>query len=350
MHFGSDNHLVVHPQILDAIVKANSGSTCAYGLDDYTKEAKILFNKTFGECETYFVGNGTAANVLALASIVRSYEAVICTKQAHINTDECGAFEKYIGGKLLTTSKDDYFLFPEEIEYWVNKYKNFCHAVQPKVVSITQTNESGRIYSIEQLKAIAQTAHKNYLYLHMDGARIANAAAYLGCSLKEITKDIGVDILSFGGTKNGLMFGDAIVFLNKNLAENFEYIQKQGMQLFSKMRFISAQFIALLQEDLWFKNAKNANEMAEYLVSQIKIINHVKLARELNGNEVFLELDLNFAKKLQEKYLFYIWETNFKDEKEKAICRFVTSFCTTKEDVDLLINEIKTLPFYAQFL
>ena len=339
MTFASDNHVGAHEKIIQAVIDANVGVEKAYGDDEYTLKAEQLFKNFFGEnSKTFFVGSGTAANILSLASVMESYHAVICAKSSHINTDECGAFEKYVGGKLLSDCKNEYFVCVQDIENYVKSLRGNCHKVQPKVVSITQTNEAGQVYKLDQIKEITKIAHKYGLIVHMDGARLANAAVYLGCSLKEMTLNAGIDILSFGGIKNGTMFGEAVVFFNEKYAQNFEYIRKQGMQLNSKMRFISAQFIALLENDLWFENAKNANEMACYLCNSIKDIPGIKLISEPQGNEVFAKMKKQHVENVYKKYFFYIWQEL---EKYEVIVRWVTSFKTTKEDIDKFVETLR---------
>jgi len=261
--FGSDNHAGTHPEIIKAITSANKGHVVAYGEDAYTKRAVSKIQEIFGKsADPYFVFSGTPANVLAIKAMTEPHNAIICANTAHINVDECGAPERFTGCKLLPIATKDGKIAVDDIKPYLTELGNEHHS-QPKVISLTQATEYGTIYTKKEMKAVADFAHESGLLLHVDGARLANAAVSLGATLKEITADVGVDALSLGGTKNGLLFGDAIIFFNKALSKNFKFIRKQGMQLSSKMRFISAQFEALLSNGLWFRNAKNANQLAQ---------------------------------------------------------------------------------------
>ena len=270
--FASDNNAGVHPEVLEAIARANQGHTVGYGDDAYTESAVRKFKEHFGDdIEVFIVFNGTAANCLSLKALTDSYHAVICTDFAHIYTDECGAPEKFTGCKLIPLPNQNGKLTVEAVR---GAYHGIGdqHHVQPRVVSITQSTEMGTVYKPAEIKALARFCHEHDLFLHMDGARIANAAASLKQNLRQATRDLGVDVLSFGGTKNGLMGAEAVVFFNKRLADNFLYLRKQGMQLASKMRFISAQFEALLTNDLWLTSAQHANRMAQMLEKEISKI------------------------------------------------------------------------------
>ncbi len=333
--FGSDNHAGVHPDILSAIIKANADHVIAYGDDPYTERAVQKFKEHFGSnIEVHFVFNGTAANVLALSALVNSFHAVFCAELAHIQVDECGAPEKFTGCKLFPLPAQDGKLFVDEIKMNIIGV-GVQHSVQPKVISIAQTTELGTVYSPAEIKALADFAHSQSMFLHVDGARIANAAAALNLSLKELTADVGVDVLSFGGTKNGLMCGEAIVFFNPEIAKNFKYIRKQGMQLASKMRFFSAQFEALLSNELWLQNAKHANRMASLLAGEVEKIPGVKISRPVMANAVFAYLPPAAILKLIEKHFFYLW-----DEKTSEV-RWMTSFDTTEDDVQVFVTGIK---------
>jgi len=332
--FASDNNAGVHPEIMNALMEANQGHVIAYGDDPFTAEARKIFKKHFGEeIEVFFVFNGTGANVLGLANITQSFNSIICTEVAHLNVDECGALEKFTGCKLLTVPATDGKLTIEGIQRHMHGF-GFEHHVQPKVISVTQATEMGTVYTPDEIKELSNYAHKHGLFVHMDGARIANAAAYLNCNLREITGDVGVDVLSFGGTKNGMMFGEAVIFFNPGLAENFKYLRKQGMQLGSKMRFISAQFIALLSGDLWFRNAKHANQMAQYLADKIKGIPQIKITQPVQANGVFAIVPPEYIPELQKKFFFYIWN------EETSEVRWMTAFDTTKEDIDQFVEII----------
>ena len=330
--FASDNNAGVHHSIMDSIIDANINHTVSYGDDKYTKEATALFREVFGTpLDVFFVYNGTGANVVALQAITRPFEAVICASTAHINVDECGAPEKQTGCKLLTVNTPDGKLTKELISTHLHGM-GVEHHSQPKVVSITQSTEMGTLYTIAELKEICDYAHQNGLLVHLDGARISNAAAALNCSFADITKNVGVDVLSFGGTKNGLMFGEAVIFFNSSLAAYTPFIRKQTAQLHSKMRFISAQFTAYLKDELWRKNALHANKMAAILAKKTSEVPNVKLTQEVKVNSVFAIIPKDWIKPLQEKSFFYVWN------EEKSEVRWMTSFDTTEEDVDYFIS------------
>lgn len=333
--FASDNNSGVHPDILKAILEANSGHALAYGDDIYTKEADKIFEKHFGpNIDAYFMFNGTAANVLGLKAITNSFNSIICADIAHINTSECNAVEIFTGCKLLTIPSNDGKITIEQVKRHMHTLGEQHHA-QPKVISITQATEMGRVYKIEEIKKLADFAHKNNMLLHMDGARLSNAVARLGVKLRDISVDAGVDVLSFGGTKNGGMSGEAIIFFDKSLSKDFKYIRKQGMQLTSKMRFISAQFIALLSNDLWLKNASHANKLAKILEKELRKIPEIKITQEVETNAIFAILPKALIPKIQEKYFFYVWN------EETSEVRFMTSFDTTEEDIMSFVKVIK---------
>src|SRR6266566_4415608 len=267
--FASDNNAGVHPEIMEAIVAANDGHVIAYGDDPYTARAIKLFRQHLGkDAQVYFVFGGTGANVLGLKAATASHHAIICAQTAHINVDECGAPEKFTGCKLLSLNTPDGKIKVDQIKPLLHEV-GFEHHVQPRVISVSQATEMGTVYTPLELKKLSGFAHAHDMLLHVDGARIANAAASLNITLKEITKDSGVDILSFGGAKNGMMYGEAVVFFAESLARDFKYTRKQGTHLPSKMRFISAQFEALLANDLWLRNAQRANRMAQRLAREL---------------------------------------------------------------------------------
>lgn len=335
--FASDNYAGIHQDILKAINDANYGHQKAYGADEYTAKTIELFKKHFGDhIDVYFVLTGTAANVLGLQTLLKSYQAFICAESAHINVDECGAPEKYTGCKLLTVPTVDGKLTVEKIKAHLSSLGD-QHKVQPKVISITQATEYGTVYTPNEIKQITEFAHQNNLYVHMDGARLSNAAASLNLSLKELTTNTGIDLLSFGGTKNGMMLGEAVIFFNKEFSKDFKYIRKQGMQLASKMRFIAAQFIALLSNDLWLKNATHANNMAKLLADEITKIPQIKISRTVEANAVFAFVDPKIIQLLQERYNFYVWDENTSE------VRWMTSFDTTEQDVLEFVKSIKEL-------
>ena len=325
--FASDNNAGVHPEIIDALRAANEGHVVAYGDDPFTARATKVFQKHFGkDVAVFFVFGGTGANVLGLKAITNSYEAVVCAETAHINVDECGAPEKFTGCKLLSVKTPDGKLRPDDIKPFLHGV-GFEHHVQPRVISVSQATEMGTVYSKSELKTLARFAHDHNMLLHVDGARIANAAVSLNASFKEITVDSGVDVLSFGGAKNGMMYGEAVVFFDKKRAIDFKYIRKQGMHLPSKMRFISAQFEMLLGTDLWRRSAAHANRMARVLASELEKIPQIKITQPVEANGVFAEIPAKFVPTLQKKYFFYVWN------EETSECRFMASFDTTEEDV-----------------
>ena len=334
--FASDNNSGVHPEIMKAINNANIGHTVAYGDDIYTEKAIAKFKEHFGNnIDVYFVFIGTAANVLGLNAATRSWNSVICAETAHINEDECGAPEKFNGFKLLTVETPNGKLTVDFIKTKMNGI-GFEHHSQPKIISITQVSELGTVYTAKEIKEISDYAHKNNMYLHMDGARIANAAVSLNKEFREFTTDAGVDILSFGGTKNGMMYGEAIIFLNKSLGENFKYIRKQGMQLASKMRFISAQFDRYLSKDIWYENAKHANMMAKLLASKIETISQLKITQKVEANGIFVIVPKEIIPKLKEEFFFYDWDET------KSEVRWMTSFDTTEEEINNFVELIKS--------
>ena len=325
--FASDNWAGTHPEILAALAAANVGHQAAYGDDHYTVSAQKRFKEHFGDgTEVHFVFNGTGANVLSLESGVRPHEAVITPVSAHINVDECGAPERYIGCKLITVQTPDGKLTRDMVRPFLHVFGNEHHS-QPRALSITQSTEYGTIYTPDEIALLSKFAHEHGMFLHMDGARIANAAAALGVPLRAITTDVGVDVLSFGGTKNGVMFGEAVVFFNPELAKGFKFRRKQGMQLASKMRFVSAQFEALLTDNLWLRSASHANAMAKLLEKELQSIAGVKVTQPVQANGVFAIFPREHIAALQEKYFFFVWD------EEKSECRLMCSFDTTEEDI-----------------
>jgi threonine aldolase len=333
--FASDNYAGIHPTILEAIQIANQGHSKAYGSDTHTQQAIELFKHNFGaKIDVYFVCTGTAANVLSLSTVVKPYEGIICAETAHMNVDECGAPEHYMGCKLLTIPTNNGKLTVEDIEKLLAN-QNDQHKVQPKVVSITQATEVGTLYTPAEIKKITDFAHAHNLLVHMDGARLSNAAAALNLSLAAITRDVGIDILCFGGTKDGMMLGEAIIFFNQELSKDFKYIRKQGMQLVSKMRFIATQFIALLSDNLWHTNATHANAMATLLAQEIQKIPQIKVSRPVQANAVFAHVDPTIIPTLQEKYFFYVWDENTSE------VRWMTAWDTTPEDILNFVEFLK---------
>src|SRR6476659_1706798 len=282
--FASDNNAGVHPEVIEAIRAANEGHVIAYGDDPFTARAVKLFQKHFGRDVTvYFVFGGTGANVLGLKAITKSHQAIICAETAHVNVDECGAPENYTGCKLLTIATPDGKLRVEQIKPLLHGI-GVEHHVQPGVITVSQATEMGTVYTKKELRTLVAFAHDNGMLLHVDGARLANAAVSLNATLKEITADVGVDVLSFGGTKNGMMYGEAVVFFDKKRAADFKFIRKQGMHLPSKMRFISAQFEALLSGDLWRRSATHSNRMAQILATELRKIPQIIITQEVKAN------------------------------------------------------------------
>ena len=325
--FASDNNAGIHPEMIEAIAAANDGHVIAYGDDPFTARAVKLFQKHFGrDIAVYFVFGGTGANVLGLKAITRPYEAIICAETAHVNVDECGAPENFTGCKLLTVSTPDGKLQVEQIKPLLHGI-GVEHHVQPRVISVSQATEMGTVYTTKELNALADFAHDHNLLLHVDGARLANAAVSLKASLKEITADASVDVLSFGGTKNGMMYGEAVIFFNQKFGGDFKFIRKQGMHLPSKMRYISAQFEALLSGDLWRRSATHSNRMAQMLGSELAKIPQIELTQPVEANGVFAVIPEKYVPALQKKYFFYVWN------EEISEVRLMASFDTTEDDV-----------------
>lgn len=333
--FASDNNAGVHPKIMSALAAANDGHVVAYGDDPYTARAVAKFREHLGEdVEVFFVFGGTGANVLGLKAATQSHHAIICADTAHINVDECGAPEKFTGCKLLlvATKKGKFHAA------WLDHYLDgvgFEHHVQPRVISISQATEMGTVYTPKEIKALANFAHKHDMLLHVDGARLANAAASLGLPLKAITTDVGVDVLSFGGAKNGMMYGEAVVFFDKSLAKDFKYTRKQGTHLPSKMRFISAQFEALLTNNLWLRNAEHANRMAFLLAQALRKIPRIEITQPVMANGVFAIVPPKYIPLLQREYFFYV-----RNEQTSEV-RFMTSFDTTEADISDFVGLVK---------
>jgi threonine aldolase len=333
--FASDNNAGIHPVILEAIARANVGHALAYGGDPWTERAVARFREHLGShVDVHFVFNGTGANVLGLSALLKPYHAILCSESAHINVDECGAPEKATGCKLVDIPTPDGKLTPALVEPRIRGLGD-QHHVQPRVISISQSTEMGTVYTPEEIRALADLAHRHGLYLHMDGARISNAAAALGVPLRAITTDAGVDVLSFGGTKIGLMMGEAVVVFEPKLAPDFRFLRKQGMQLASKMRFVAAQFDALLRDDLWRRSAEHANRMARLLAAEAARVPGVALARPVEANAVFPILPARAAEALLQDWLFYPWDP------ARGEYRWVCSFDTTEGDVKAFVSALR---------
>jgi len=338
--FASDNYAGIHPEVLAAIAEANGGHQVAYGEDVYTAELQRVMKSHFGDqAETFPVFNGTGANVTALTSLLPRWGAVVAAKTAHINTDEGGAPERVSGLKLLTVEVPDGKLTPELIDLeawgWGDE-----HRAQPLAVSITNTTELGTLYAVDEIRAISDHAHSLGMKVHLDGARISNAAAALGVPLRDFTTDAGVDILSFGGTKNGLMYGEAVVVLNPEASEGLTYLRKLNMQLASKMRFVSAQLIALLADDLYLRSAGHANAMAARLRSALEAqiaagtISGLSFSQATDANAVFAVLPAGVADTLRQSFRFYDWDAAANE------VRWMASFDTTEHDIDAFVAAI----------
>lgn len=333
--FGSDNHSGVSPEVIEAIAKANSEHALAYGDDEYTKRLEQLFKDIFGpQARVYLVFNGTGANVLNIDAMCRSHEAVVCAETAHINVDECGAPQRVVGCRLLTVDTPDGKLTPTLVKTRLHGF-GFEHHSQPKAISISQPTELGTLYTKEEIKALADLAHSYNMYLHVDGARLANAAVALGCSFKEMTTDLGVDALSFGGTKNGLLMGESCVLLNPALDVDMKYRRKQMTQLASKMRFMAAQMICYLESGIWRRNAHHSNAMAQLLRQEVEKVAGVKIMYPVQVNSVFAQLPTAVWHRLQERYFFYDWD------EAADVVRWMCSFDTTEEDIHAFVDALK---------
>jgi threonine aldolase len=328
--FASDNTATVHPRVLEAIADVNTGHCFSYGHDPYTQSVEARFEELLGNgTRTFFVFNGSAANVLCLRAGCRPWEAAICADVAHLHTDEGGAPERIGGIKLLTVPSRDGKLTADALEGLAGREIDE-HSVHPRVLSITQSTELGTVYTAGELRELASFAHERGLLLHVDGARIANAAAALDVSLAAMTTEVGVDLLSFGGTKNGMLAGEAVVVLPR-AAETIiglEYLRKQTLQLASKMRFFAAQFEALLTDELWRANAQRANAMAARLAAAVSAVPALQITRPVQANAVFATLPAAACEALQRRFAFYVWNEDIGE------VRWMCSWDTTEEDVD----------------
>jgi len=331
--FGSDNHAGVHPAVLRAIVDANTGDATAYGDDAWTEQAIAGLREIFGADDAFLVLNGSGANVLGLSLLLRRHEAVICAESAHINTDECGAPEQLLGTKLLQVPSADGKITPEQIAEKLSG-RGDDHRSQPGVVAITQSTELGTCYSLAELRKIADFCHASDLRVYLDGARLANAAAWMDCSLAELAEC--VDALSFGGTKNGAMGAEALIVMRPGLAAGAPYLRKQLIQLASKLRFVAAQFSALLQDDLWRANASHANAMARRLVGGAAAVDGVEIVYPVQANAVFARLSPQHIAALQRDWTFHVWD------EQDSVVRWMTAFDTTEADVDAFLAAIRS--------
>ena len=333
--FGSDNHSGFSPEVLEALQRANDRHALAYGDDEVTARLEKLIQATFGpQARIYLVFNGTGANVLSIDAMCRSHEAVVCAETAHINVDECGAPQRVVGCRLLTVDTPDGKLTPSLVNTRLHGF-GFEHHSQPKAISISQPTELGTLYSLEEILALADLAHSHGMYLHMDGARLANAAVALDCTFKQLTTDCGVDALSFGGTKNGLMMGESCVLLNPDLDVDMKYRRKQMTQLGSKMRFMAAQMECYLESGLWRRNAEHSNRMGRLLAQEVADVEGVRIVYPVQVNSVFAQLPRDVWHRLQERYFFYDWD------EENNVVRWMCSFDTTEEDIHEFVNALK---------
>jgi len=332
--FSSDNNAGVHPEILEAIGRVNQGHVVAYGDDAYTRSAVGKFEEHFGpDIAVFFTFNGTGANVLSLQALTRPFNSVLCSDYAHIYTDECGAPEKHTGCKLISLPQQAGKITLDSVRHAYHGIGDEHHA-QPRVISITQSTEMGTVYRPEEIQGFARFAHEHGMFLHMDGARLANAAVSLGQTLRQASRDLGVDVLSFGGTKNGILGGEAVVFFHPEQSQDFLYLRKQSMQLASKMRFIAAQFEALLTGDLWRRSAEHANRMARVLEKEISRIPGVRVVWKVEANGVFVQIPPHAIEKIKRQYFFYVWI------EEESIVRWMCSFDTTEDDIRIFAEVI----------
>ena len=346
--FASDNNSGVIPEAISALLEVNKNHVGAYGNDPITLKTKDLFKEVFGSsCDPYFVFNGTAANNLCLAPFIKSFEAVICSEHSHIHQNECGAPERLLGIKLQALQTQDGKLNAQQIKTHLKTQRHGdIHSVQPRMVSVTQPTELGTVYSVEEIQGISDMAKEHGLFLHIDGSRLVNAAAALNKSLKEITVDLGVDCVSFGGTKNGLMLAEAALFFNSHNKKDIPYYQKQLLQLPGKSRFVAAQFYALLKNNLWKKYALHANQMAQRLASQLQTLKQIKIVQAVESNAVFAQIPRASLKKAREHFFFYLWEESDRISPNKnhdmpyCVVRWMSTFDTTQKDIDTFCLDI----------
>ncbi|MFD3333705.1 threonine aldolase family protein [Streptomyces sp. NPDC058700] len=333
--FASDNYAGAHPEVLAALALANGGHQVAYGEDQYTEHLQRVMHSHFGpRAEAFPVFNGTGANVTALQALTDRWGAVICAESAHINVDEGGAPERMGGLKLLTVPTPDGKLTPELIDRQAWGWEDE-HRAMPQVVSITQNTELGTVYTVDEIRAIVEHAHAKGMKVHLDGARIANAAASLDVPMRAFTNAVGVDVLSYGGTKNGMLFGEAVVVLNPDAVSHMKHLRKLSMQLASKMRFVSVQLEALLAKDLWLRNARHANAMAQRLAAGVREVDGVEILYPVQANAVFARLPHEVSRRLQERFRFYFWDETAGD------VRWMCAFDTTEDDVDAFLQALK---------
>lgn len=333
--FASDNNSGVHPLVMEAIAKANDNHAVGYGDDPWTDAATDKIRAVFGpSADPFFVFNGTGANSVALQAVTRPFNSILCATTAHIYVDECGAPARMTGCAVTPIPTPDGKLTPELIRPYLCNF-GVCHHSQPKAVYISQVSELGTVYTIEEVRALADLLHAYHMYLHMDGARLANACAHLNCTMKQVTVDAGVDILSFGGTKNGMMMGESVISFRPEISENLAFYRKQSAQLASKLRYLSAQFIPYLTDNLWLENALRANISAEKLADVLRQYPEIHFTQAVESNQLFFTIPEKPLKKLQEKYFFYMWNEANRE------ARLVTSWDTSGEDIARFEQDLK---------
>ena len=333
--FASDNNSGVHPLVMEAIAKANDNHAVGYGDDPWTAAATDKIRAVFGpSADPFFVFNGTGANSVALQAVTRPFNGILCATTAHIYVDECGAPARMTGCAVTPIPTPDGKLTPELIRPYLCNF-GVCHHSQPKAVYISQVSELGTVYTIEEVRALADLLHAYHMYLHMDGARLANACAHLNCTMKQVTVDAGVDILSFGGTKNGMMMGESVISFRPEISENLAFYRKQSAQLASKLRYLSAQFIPYLTDNLWLENALRANISAEKLADVLRQYPEIHFTQAVESNQLFFTIPEKPLKKLQEKYFFYMWNEANRE------ARLVTSWDTSGEDIARFEQDLK---------
>ena len=335
--FGSDNHSGVHPKILQALTDLNYGHAHSYGMDEVSQQAAQEFARHFGDdIDVHYVFNGTAANVLCLNALIKSYEAVICADQAHLHLDECAAPEKHLGCKLIPLPTSDGKIRPEQVKQ-VLKRRGDQHHAQPRAISITQPTEVGTVYSLEEMKALGELAQAEDLFFHVDGARLVNAAVHLGVDLKTLTTDMKVDALSLGGTKNGLLGAEAVILFSRARRKDFKFLRKQAMQLPSKMRFISGQFLIYLQGDLWQEIAQHSTSMATRLHQILAEFPEIQVCYPVQSNALFVRIPKAWTKALKKQAFFYVWD------EDQWIMRWMMSFDTTEEQLQNFASCLRDL-------
>lgn len=336
--FGSDNFSGVAPEIMQALIEANEGSAAAYGGDRFTMKAQHVFQQHFGaSCHAYFAFNGTGANVASLSAILGRCDSIIAADTAHIVTQETAAIFAFAGCKVITIPSVSGKIQPDDIEKGVMKETFWSrHASLPKVVTISQATEYGTVYSLQEIAEIAKVCKRHKLLVHVDGCRLANAAVELSASLRDFNQEIGIDVMTFGGTKNGMMFGEAILFFNKELSSLFPYMQKQSLQLASKMRYIAAQFICYLEKGLWRSQALHANKMANMLYEGLKTLPGVSLAHPLQTNQLFITMPRQWIDELQQEFELILWDPS-------GLARMITSWNTKEEEVMSFLSKIQQI-------